>query len=185
VLGASVGYQAFQALPSAALTQLANRTQGAPGTPGSPTSAIVSLSSGMHVAGAAPLALAGPAAGLGWRVVTSEQAAALNLTPFTAERVTMLAGLLGLTAGAACLGWLHIVVVRPLRALARLAERLAGGDRRTVLYPVNHDETGSVTRSLELIRQTLAERARGQAPPGAARSAARPEQPRPENAPQR
>ena len=30
------------------------------------------------------------------------------------------------SAGIACLGWLHIVVVRPLRALAGYAERLAG-----------------------------------------------------------
>jgi HAMP domain-containing protein len=72
----------------------------------------------------------------------------------------MLAGLLGLAVGAACLGWLHVVVIRPLRAVAVLVERLAAGDRRTVLHPVNHDEVGSVTRSLELIRQALAERDR-------------------------
>jgi HAMP domain-containing protein len=77
-----------------------------------------------------------------------------------AEQRTMLAGILGLSVGVACLGWLHVVVIRPLRAVAVLVERLAGGDRRTVLHPVNHDEIGSVTRSLELIRQALAERDR-------------------------
>ncbi|MBB5793047.1 HAMP domain-containing protein [Streptomyces caelestis] len=107
----------------------------------------------MSVAAAAPLAAAGPAAGLGRRVIPSEPAASLRLPAFRAERMTMLTGLLGLAVRVACLSWVHIVVVRPLRELARLAERLAGGDRRTVLYPVNHDETGSVTRSLELIRQ--------------------------------
>jgi nitrate/nitrite-specific signal transduction histidine kinase len=73
----------------------------------------------------------------------------------------MLAGLLALSVGVACLSWLHIVVVRPLRAVTLCAERLAGGDRRTVLYPVHHDECGSVTRSLELLRQALVERDRG------------------------
>jgi len=72
----------------------------------------------------------------------------------------MLAGILSLTLGAACLGWLYVVVIRPLRSVAVLVERLAGGDRRTVLHPVNHDEVGSVTRSLELMRQALAERDR-------------------------
>lgn len=174
VLAASVGYQAFEPLPGSGLTRLATSTQSAPGTAGTATSAVLSSSSGPSVAAAAPLAQSGPTAGLGWRVVTAEPAVALQLPAFQAEQRTMLAGILGLTVGVACLGWLHIVVIRPLRTMAVLAERLAGGDRRTVLYPVNHDEAGSVTRSLELIRQALAERGRASrsghaaaAPPGA------------------
>ncbi len=160
VLAASIGYRAFEALPGSGLTRLATSTQSAPGTAGSATAAVLSSSSGPSVAAAAPLAQSGPTAGLGWRVVTAEPAMALQLPAFQAEQRTMLAGVLGLTVGVACLGWLHIVVVRPLRTMAVLAERLAGGDRRTVLYPVNHDEAGSVTRSLELVRQALAERGR-------------------------
>ncbi|MBC9731005.1 HAMP domain-containing protein [Streptomyces sp. TRM68367] len=175
VLAAGVGFRAFQPLSGPGLARLADRTR-APGTAGTPTSAVLTSSGvprAMSVAAAAPLAQAGPAAGLGWRVVTSKPAASLRLPVFRAERMTMLAGLLGLAVGVACLSWVHIVVVRPLRALARLAERLAGGDRRTVLYPVNHDEAGSVTRSLELIRQALADRARsGTALPAATRAAA-------------
>ncbi|MGW7002345.1 HAMP domain-containing protein [Streptomyces sp. NPDC054933] len=160
VLAASIGYQAFEALPGSGLTRLATSTQSAPGTAGTATSAVLTSSSGPSVAAAAPLAQSGPTVGLGWRVVTAEPAAALQLPAFQAEQRTMLAGVLGLTVGVACLGWLHIVVIRPLRAIAVLAERLAGGDRRTVLYPVHHDEAGSVTRSLELIRQALAEQGR-------------------------
>ncbi|MGW2633498.1 HAMP domain-containing protein [Streptomyces chattanoogensis] len=165
VLAASVGFQAFQALPSQSFTRLVTRTETAPGTAGSPVSAVVHAETtpgaGPSVAAAAPLAQTGPAAGLGWRVVSAEPAAALKLTAYQAQARTTLAGLLALTAGIACLGWLFIVVVRPLRALAGYAERLAGGDRRTVLYPVHHDECGSVTRSLELLRQALADRDRG------------------------
>ncbi|MGG7575889.1 hypothetical protein [Streptomyces sirii] len=94
-------------------------------------------------------------------MVSAEPAAALKLAAFQVQARTMLAGLLALSAGVACLGWLHIVVVRPLRALTGCAERLADGDHRTVLYPVHHDECGSVTRSLELLRQALVERDRG------------------------
>lgn len=159
VLAANAGFRAFQSLPDHRLTRLAAATEGTAGTTGSPKSEV--LSSGAtpvdtsKVASAVPLAQSGPAAGLGWQVVSSQPATALKLTAYQVQRRTMLAGLLALTVGVACLGWLHIVAIRPLRSLAGLAERLAAGDRRTVLYPVNHDETGSVTRSLELLRQAL------------------------------
>jgi HAMP domain-containing protein len=160
VLAASVGYRAFQSLPDSGLSRLARATQGAPGTAGTAVSRVLRTSSGPSVDAAAPLAQSGPTARLGWHVVTAEPAAALQIPAVQAEQRTMLAGILGLTLGAACLGWLYVVVIRPLRSVAVLVERLASGDRRTVLHPVNHDEVGSVTRSLELIRQALAERDR-------------------------
>ncbi|WP_159473509.1 HAMP domain-containing protein [Streptomyces caniferus] len=165
VLAASVGFEAFQSLPSRRLTRLVAKTDAAPGGAGKSASAVLhagtSPGEGLSVAAAAPLAQKGPAAGLGWRVVSAEPAAALKLAAYQVQARTMLAGLLALTAGGACLGWLHIVVVRPLRTLTGCAERLAAGDRRTVLFPVHHDECGSVTRSLELLRQALVERDRG------------------------
>ncbi|GAU65751.1 hypothetical protein SSP35_02_01180 [Streptomyces sp. NBRC 110611] len=165
VLAASVGFQAFQALPHRSLTRLAARTEAAPGGGGGPASAVLHAGTAPgeapSVAAAVPLAQRGPAAGLGWRVVSAEPAAALRLAVYQAQSRTMLAGLLALSTGIACLAWLHIVVVRPLRAVTECAERLAAGDRRTVLYPVHHDECGSVTRSLELLRQALVERDRG------------------------
>ncbi|MEE4545970.1 HAMP domain-containing protein [Streptomyces sp. V4-01] len=167
VLAANVGFRAFQALPESRLTELAAHTEGTVGTSGSARSAVLTASSApvgsSSVASAAPLAQTGPAAGLGWRVVSARPAESLRLTAYEVQWRTMLAGLLGLTVGVACLGWLHILAVRPLRALADLAERLAAGDRRTVLYPVNHDEAGSVTRSLELLRQALVARERAAA----------------------
>ncbi|WP_330456402.1 HAMP domain-containing protein [Streptomyces sp. NBC_00820] len=160
VLAASVGYRAFQSLPDAGLTRLARAAQSAPGTAGTATSTVLSSSSGPSVDAAAPLAQSGPTAHLGWRVVTAEPAAALRLPAVQAQQRTMLAGILALAFSTACLGWLHVVVIRPLRAVAVLGEKLASGDRRTVLHPVNHDEVGSVTRGLELMRQALAERGR-------------------------
>ncbi|MET9255352.1 HAMP domain-containing protein [Streptomyces sp. NPDC003717] len=174
VLASSVGYRAFQSLPESGLNRLVRATRTAPGTVGTAASAVSRTSSGPSVDAAAPLAQRGPTARLGWHVVTAEPAAALQIPAVQAEQRTMLAGILGLSLGAACLGWLHVVVIRPLRAVAVFAERLVGGDRRTVLHPVNHDEIGSITRSLELVRQALAERdrtARSAPAAGAARSA--------------
>ncbi|MYT33154.1 MULTISPECIES: HAMP domain-containing protein [unclassified Streptomyces] len=165
VLTANIDFRGFQPLPTRGLTRLVARTEAAPGGAGGPASAVLDAASapgeGPSVAAAAPLARTGPVAALGWRVVSAEAAADLELTGYQLQARTMLAGLLALSLGVAGLIWLHIVVARPLRALTRCAERLAGGDRRTVLYPVHHDECGSVTRNLELLRQALVERDRG------------------------
>ncbi|MEU3573582.1 HAMP domain-containing protein [Kitasatospora sp. NPDC036755] len=104
---------------------------------------------------AAPLGGNGSVAKLGWSVVTAHPVAWLHLDQNRADRRVVLAGMLGLAAAALCLGWLFIAVGLPLRRLAASAEALAAGDRRTVLYPVHHDEVGAVARSLELIRQEL------------------------------
>ncbi|MFF9778629.1 HAMP domain-containing protein [Streptomyces sp. NPDC013978] len=177
VLAATVGYRASQALPEPGLTRL---VRAARGTPGTATSAVHASFAGLSVDAAAPLPQSGPTVDLPWHVVTAEGAAARQLPAAQAEHRTALSGILGIAAGVVCLGWLHAVVIRPLRTVALLGERLAEGDRRTVLYPVNHDEVGSLTRSLELIRQALVEGDRGDRPgladtPSSSRS-------RPENA---
>ncbi|MFI7413670.1 HAMP domain-containing protein [Streptomyces sp. NPDC049627] len=97
----------------------------------------------------------GVAGALGWKVASIRPVFWIGLPEYEAQRRIMLVGLLGVTAGALCISWLYLVVVRPLREVARGAEALAAGDRRTVLYPRYHDEVGSVARSLELIRQRL------------------------------
>lgn len=178
VLAANVGFRAFQALPDSRLTRLAAGTEGAAGTAGAAKAQVLATGAAplgrSSVASAAPLAQTGPAAGLGWRVVSARPAESLKLAAYQVQWRTMLAGLLAFIVGVACLGWLHILAIRPLRALADLAERLAAGDRRTVLYPVNHDEAGSVTRSLELVRQALAARDRRPGPAPAAPAASVP-----------
>lgn len=180
VLAATVGYRAFQALPEPRLTRL---VRAARDTPGTATSEVHASFAGLSVDAAAPLPQSGPTVGLPWHVVTTEGAAARQLPAAQAEHRTALAGILGIAAGVVCLGWLHAVVIRPLRTVALLGERLAEGDRRTVLYPVNHDEVGSLTRSLELVRQALVEGDRG----GMAGLAdiPSPSRSRPENAAQR
>ncbi|MFI9201858.1 HAMP domain-containing protein [Streptomyces sp. NPDC053048] len=148
------GFRAFSKLPGGHLRDLAvtarEHTRKTSGT------AILHRSDGSSdIAAAAPFTGGGAVKDLGWQVVSSQPTSWLELPEYSAQRRTMLAGLLGLTAAVACLGWLYIIVIRPLHALADRAEALAGGDRRTVLFPQHHDEVGAVVRNLELIRQQL------------------------------
>ncbi|WP_447040623.1 HAMP domain-containing protein [Streptomyces sp. DSM 118878] len=155
VIGANYGYQEFESLPGGRLNGLAEGTAQKVGGKARPSGVLYRDGDEIQIAAAAPFAGGGAAASLGWTVVSWQPASGLAIPEYTLQNRTVLAGLLGITAAAACLGWLHIVVVRPLRHLVEKAEALADGDRRTVLYPTHHDEVGAVTRSLELIRQQL------------------------------
>ncbi|MBB5119148.1 HAMP domain-containing protein [Streptomyces eurocidicus] len=146
------GFRAFGKLPGGHLDTLAAKARK-----DSDGKAVLHRSArSASLAAAAPFTGGGAVKGLEWQVVSEQPTSWLKLPEYTAERHTMLAGLLGVTAAVACLGWLHIIVIRPLRALAGQAEALAAGDRKTVLFPQHHDEVGAVVRNLELIRQRLA-----------------------------
>ncbi|WP_406087903.1 HAMP domain-containing protein [Streptomyces virginiae] len=160
VIGGNNGYLAFASLSDPALDALvkaANEKSGANDKTGKGPHAQSALlrEGGVAVAAAAPMTGGGAAQPLDWTVVTRRPAKGLEIPAYTVQNRTVLAGLLGLTGAAACLGWMHIIVVRPLRDLARRAEALADGDRRTVVYPTHHDEVGAVARSLEVIRHQL------------------------------
>ncbi|MCD9140596.1 HAMP domain-containing protein [Streptomyces albireticuli] len=146
------GFRAFSKLPGGHLDSLAAKARK-----DSDGKAVLHRSArSASLAAAAPFTGGGAVKGLEWQVVSEQPTSWLKLPEYTAERHTMLAGLLGVTAAVACLGWLHIIVIRPLRSLADKAEALAAGDRKTVLFPQHHDEVGAVVRNLELIRQRLA-----------------------------
>jgi HAMP domain-containing protein len=150
VVGGDSGYLAFQKAPSYITPLLAKKQ----------SYATVLRGGTVRVAAVAPFSGGGAAKPLQWKVVSWQPASGLAIPEYSLQNRTVLAGLLGLTAAAACLGWLHIVVVRPLRALAAQSQALANGDRKTVLFPRHHDEVGAVVRSLELIRQQLPDRQR-------------------------
>lgn len=156
VIGANTGYREFESLPNKRLNALAEGTGQKVGLSPRPSGVLYrGGGNGIEIAAAAPFAGGGAAGSLRWTVLSWQPASSLAIPEYSLQNRTVLAGLLGITAAAACLGWLHIVVVRPLRHLADQAEALADGDRRTVLYPRYHDEVGAVTRSLELLRQQL------------------------------
>ncbi|MCJ1678168.1 HAMP domain-containing protein [Streptomyces sp. APSN-46.1] len=155
VIASNSGYRAFEKLDDERLDALVEGSALKVGMSPRPGS-ILYRSGGDHViAAAAPFVGGGAAKPLDWTVVSWQSAKGLAIHEYSLQNRTVLAGLLGLAVGAASLGWLVIIVVGPLRELARRAEALADGDRRTVLYPRHHDEVGAVTRSLEIIRQQL------------------------------
>ncbi|MGW6980948.1 HAMP domain-containing protein [Streptomyces sp. NPDC054932] len=167
VIGGNNGYLAFETLSDTELDTLATKANEKTDKGPRSRSALLRRG-GVHIAAAAPMTGGGVAQPLDWTVVTWQPAKGLEIPVYTTQNRTVLAGLLGLTGSAACLGWMHIIVVRPLRDLAKRAEALADGDRRTVLYPTHHDEVGAVTRSLEVIRQQLLEQRKRDAAAGSA-----------------
>ncbi|MEU9440326.1 HAMP domain-containing protein [Streptomyces sp. NPDC048304] len=161
VIAGNTGFLAFQSLPDAHLRDLVEASTQRLGKKPQP-SGVLYRDNGMRIAAAAPFSGGGSAQSLHWSVVSWQPVDHLPIPEYDTQNRTVLAGLLGAAAAVACLGWLHMVVARPMRTLADRAEALAGGDRKTVLFPQHHDEVGAVTRSLELIRQQLQDQRRQQ-----------------------
>ncbi|MFD9031007.1 HAMP domain-containing protein [Streptomyces sp. NPDC059567] len=152
-IAASDGFLAFEKLPGTALTDLV-RAAGVPvGAGPVENGLLIREGDGVTVAAAAPFSGGGVTADIGWTVVSWQNTERFQIDPHEREDRSVLAGMLGLAAIIFCLGWVYLVVVRPLRALATSAEKLADGDLKTVLYPRYQDEVGAVVRSLELLRQ--------------------------------
>ncbi|GHE01515.1 HAMP domain-containing protein [Streptomyces alanosinicus] len=161
IIGGNTGFLAFQSLPDQHLRDLVAASSQRLGKKPRPNG-VLYRENGIRIAAAAPFSGSGSAESLGWSVVSWQPVDRLAIPEYDAQNRTVLAGLLGAAAAVACLGWLHIVVARPLSSLADRADALAGGDRKTVLFPQHHDEVGAVTRSLELIRQQLQDQNRRQ-----------------------
>ncbi|WP_185893423.1 HAMP domain-containing protein [Streptomyces sp. WAC08241] len=152
-LASSGGFLAFEELPRETLTDLVRAGGMRVGAGPVENGLLIREGKGVTVAAAAPFSGGGVTADIGWTVVSWQDAARFQIAAYEREDRSVLAGMLGLAAIILSLGWIHLVVVRPLRALATSAENLADGDLKTVLYPRYQDEVGAVVRSLELLRQ--------------------------------
>ncbi|MCS0602217.1 HAMP domain-containing protein [Streptomyces sp. LP11] len=161
IIAGNTGFLAFRSLPDEHLRDLAAASSQRLGKNPRP-SGVLYREGGTRIAAAAPFSGSGAAEALGWTVVSWQPVDRLAIPEYDSQNRTVLAGLLGAAAAVACLGWTHMVVARPLRTLADRSEALAGGDRKTVLFPQHHDEVGAVTRSLELVRQQLQDQRRQQ-----------------------
>ncbi|MFB6549164.1 HAMP domain-containing protein [Streptomyces sp. NPDC056405] len=159
----SDGFLAFEKLPGDALTDLVRAGNVRVGAGPVENGLLIRDGGDVTVAAAAPFSGGGIASDLGWTVVSSQDADHFEIAAYEREDRSVLAGMLGLAAIVVCLGWVYLVVARPLRALATSAEKLADGDLKTVHYPRYQDEVGAVVRSLELLRQQLQARRQNQA----------------------
>lgn len=124
IIGGNTGYRAFQELPGERLRTLVAGTNQKTGVSMHPSGILYRDGGKVQIAAAAPFVGGGAAKSLGWTVVSLQPASSLAIPEYRRQNLTVLAGLLGMAAAIACLGWLHIVVVRPLRALADQAEAL-------------------------------------------------------------
>ncbi|MER6911303.1 HAMP domain-containing protein [Streptomyces sp. NPDC000594] len=152
-IAANDGFLAFEELPRSSLTDLTRAARVQIGAGPLENGLLLREGGGVTVAAAAPFSGGGVTADIGWTVISWQNAERFQIAPYEREDRSVLAGMLGLAAIIVCLGWIHLVVIRPLRALAASAEKLADGDLKTVLYPRYQDEVGAVVRSLELLRQ--------------------------------
>ncbi|WP_030233832.1 HAMP domain-containing protein [Streptomyces sp. NRRL S-455] len=162
-IAAGDGFLAFEELPRDALADLVRAGSVHVGAGPVENGLLIREGRGVTVAAAAPFSGGGVAADIGWTVVSWQNAKDFQITPYQREDRSVLAGLLGLALIVVCLGWVFLVVARPMRALAASAEKLADGDLKSVLYPRYQDEVGAVVRSLELLRQQLQARKQTQA----------------------
>ncbi|MER8234194.1 HAMP domain-containing protein [Streptomyces sp. NPDC094049] len=152
-IAGSSGFLAFAELPDKTLAELVRAARVSVGTGPVENGLLLREGSRITVAAAAPFSGGGVTSELGWTVVSWQDAERFQIAPYEREDRSVLAGMLGLAAIILCLGWVLLVVVRPLRALATGAEKLVDGDVKTVLYPRYQDEVGAVVRSLEILRQ--------------------------------
>lgn len=106
----------------------------------------------------APVAGVGPAADLGWSVVTSRGVTSFALPQNDIRRQALLAGLSLVTLSLLVFGWIYIMLLRPVIRLQAEAERIAHGDLGRAVEVIRYDEIGIIARSLERIRVLLIRR---------------------------
>jgi HAMP domain-containing protein len=91
-----------------------------------------------------------------WVVVAERPLSEYQLPTNELRRGAWMVGIAGLCLALLLFGWLYFLVLLPLRALARAADRLAAGDLDTVIPPARQDELGAIAVCLDICRQAKA-----------------------------
>ncbi|MDT5038452.1 MAG: hypothetical protein QOE03_3637 [Micromonosporaceae bacterium] len=142
------GYRAFAKVSSGALLRSAR------GAVDGRSGALLDRVQGVRsVVAAAPLRAQDSSLGLRWAVVADRSVGEFSLPVNEIRRHAWMVAICGLCLALLLLGWLHFVVLRPLRSLAVAADRLADGDLTTIISPARHDEIGALGVCLDVCRQ--------------------------------
>ncbi len=154
VIGATSGFTAFEPLSRPDLDQAAQsaRTTGA-------GAALHTVDGGRNLVSWAPVTTTEQTRQLGLAVVTDRPDTSLTLPHSSERNELLLLGVLVVTFTVVIFGWLYVVVVGPLRVLARDAGRIAGGDTAGAVIVRRYDHLGLVARDLERVRRDLLGRA--------------------------
>jgi HAMP domain-containing protein len=145
------GYLAFEKLSSGPLCR---SVQAA--LTGRSGSGLADVHNVRSLVAAAPLTVEGSRLDLHWAVVFDRAVREFSLPVNEIRRGAWMVAICGVCLSLLLLGWLYFVVVRPLRALAEAADRLAAGDLDTVISPARQDEIGALGVCLDICRQAKA-----------------------------
>lgn len=149
IVGATLGFQAFDRLPGRLEQQARGVLEG--------RQYVADVVDG-DVQAASAVRGDSPAGRLGLAVVSSVEPRSLALPAYDARRLLLLTASLTALLGALSLFWFWLAVIAPVRRLAAEAERIAFGDRSQPVHVVRYDEIGLVTRALERCRSLLTAR---------------------------
>nr|WP_042189171.1 cache domain-containing protein [Kibdelosporangium sp. MJ126-NF4]CEL18704.1 hypothetical protein [Kibdelosporangium sp. MJ126-NF4]CTQ98188.1 hypothetical protein [Kibdelosporangium sp. MJ126-NF4] len=93
---------------------------------------------------------------LKWAVVSEKPVRELSLPGNEVRDGAILVALIGALLAVLLFGWHHLVLIRPLRAIAAVG-KFADGKHKDVIYPQRQDEVGTIACCLEICRQALTE----------------------------
>jgi len=112
--------------------------------------------SGTTVVTARGVARNGAAATLNWVVVAEQPVSADGIADNSVRDGAQGAALITAVLALLLCGWHELVVVRPLRRVAKSAETVASDSRGDPAYPERQDEIGTLASCVEVCRQLLA-----------------------------
>jgi hypothetical protein len=147
VIGATTGFTAFEPLTRPDLEQAAQAAAGGPGH------AIHDVDGQRHAVSWAPVTSTQPTRQTGLTVVTDRPESTLTLPHSDEKRELVLLGALIAALTIVVFGWLYVVIVGPLSALAKAAGRLVRGDTQEPVIVRRYDRLGLIARDLERIRR--------------------------------
>ena len=102
--------------------------------------------------------LRGGASGdLGWKVVAEQPVTDLALPDNELRRNAMVAALVAALLAVLLFGWQYLLLIRPLRRVAAAADEIVAGQYKSVIYPQNQDQIGTIASCLEICRRAVTE----------------------------
>jgi len=103
------------------------------------------------------LAVHGASGALGWKVVAEQPVTDLALPGNELRRNAMVAALVTALLALLLFGWQYLLLIRPLRRVAAAADEIVAGRYKSVIYPQNQDQIGTIASCLEICRQAMTE----------------------------
>jgi HAMP domain-containing protein len=142
------GYLAFQALAAGALGEA---VRGA--LDKGPRAGVADVRGVRSLVSSASIAAPGSTVDPHWAVIADRPVKDLSLPANERRRGAWMVAVSGICLALLLPGWLYFVVLRPLRSLADVADRLADGDLETIIAPARNDEIGAIGVCLDICRQ--------------------------------